>query len=160
MVTEAGANRERTYHGALQMTQSTTFHTGSMVVDSSALVAIALEEPAATRIWEALAEPKVLRISAANLLETWMVLDRRGTARSHELLTQLVSGLSPVIEPVTLVQVEIARDAWRRYGRGSGHRAGLNFGDCFAYALATHLKEPLLFVGDDFSHTDVSAVLA
>jgi ribonuclease VapC len=71
----------------------------------------------------------------------------------------LIARLRVAVEPVTLSQVVIARDAHRRFGRGSGHPAKLNFGDCFAYALATELDEPLLFVGQDFIHTDVRRVL-
>ena len=61
-----------------------------------------------------------------------------------------------IVEPVTREQAEIARAAYRDFGKGSGHAAGLNFGDCFAYALAKAMREPLLFKGDDFSHTDVA----
>ncbi len=126
-----------------------------MIVDSSALLAIAFDEPASPQVWAALASAPVLRVSAANLLETWMVIDRRGTPRAHALLADLLDGMHPIIEPVTAIQVEIARHAWRTYGKGSGHRAHLNFGDCLAYALAKHLDEPLLFTGDDFPHTDL-----
>ena len=71
----------------------------------------------------------------------------------------LIERFEVVIEPVTADQARIAREAYRRFGRGSGHPAKLNFGDCFAYALATELDEPLLFVGQDFIHTDVRRVL-
>jgi ribonuclease VapC len=72
---------------------------------------------------------------------------------------ELISDLGIIIEPVTAHQATVAREAHRRFGRGSGHPAKLNFGDCFAYALATELDEPLLFVGQDFMHTDVRRVL-
>ncbi|MGC4191084.1 MAG: type II toxin-antitoxin system VapC family toxin [Thermomicrobiales bacterium] len=99
------------------------------------------------------------RISTANLLEIWMVIDRKGTKRTHELFAQFMSMVAMVIEPVTLEQVEIARDAWDCYGKGSGHPAQLNFGDCFAYALAKQSGDPLLFVGNDFIHTDVPSAI-
>lgn len=127
-----------------------------MIVDSSALVAIALEEPAADDVWAVLAGADARSISAANLLETWMVLDRRGRPRAHDLLASILDHMGLAIEPLTFGQVEIARDAWQRFGKGSGHPAHLNFGDCIAYALARHRNEPLLFVGNDFAQTDIS----
>ena len=72
---------------------------------------------------------------------------------------ELIAAAGIVIEPVTAGQARIARDAYRDFGKGSGHAAGLNFGDCFAYALAKATGEPLLFKGDDFSRTDVTAVV-
>lgn len=131
-----------------------------MIVDASAILAIAFDEPSSPAVWSAIDAPVTYRISAANLLEFWMVLDRRGTQREHDLVRQFMEHLNPTIEPVTAAQVEIARDAWRRYGRGSGHPARLNFGDCFAYALATFMGEPLLFVGNDFTATDIEPAIS
>lgn len=126
-----------------------------MIVDSSALVQIALGEASAATLLAALARSSTNRISAANLLETWMVIDRRGVPEALPILADTIMRAALDVEPVTVAQVEIAREAWARFGKGSGHRAQLNFGDCFAYALAKHLDEPLLFVGNDFEHTDV-----
>ncbi len=105
----------------------------------------------------AIATAEIVVLSAATYLEAAIVVD---SARSSTLATQLDTILTRAgiqIEPVTVEQARIAREAYRRYGRGSGHRAHLNFGDCFAYALAKARDEPLLFKGDDFSHTDIEA---
>ena len=131
-----------------------------MIVDASAIVAIALREGTARMLLEALAVAPTVRVSAANLLESWMVIDRRNIPESTALVDRILTRFGIAVEPVTAAQVEIARDAWRRFGRGSGHRAQLNFGDCFAYALAKNLDEPLLFVGNDFAATDVMAAMA
>ena len=130
-----------------------------MIVDSSALVEIALGEVSAAILLAELANSSMNRISAANLLETWMVIDRRGVPEALPILADTIMRAALDVEPVTVAQVEIAREAWARYGKGSGHPAQLNFGDCFAYALAKHLDEPLLFVGNDFMHTDVQTAL-
>ena len=98
-------------------------------------------------------------MSAANLLEAAIAMDRHPSPVLGPALDDLIARLRVVVEPVTLSQVVIARDAHRRFGRGSGHPTKLNFGDCFAYALATELDEPLLFVGQDFIHTDGRRVL-
>ena len=129
-----------------------------MIVDSSALVAIALAQPEARDLPTALITGQSPRISAANLLETYMVIDRR-SEQARTALQEAVMPIGIIVEPVTEVQVEIARDAWRRYGKGSGHPARLNYGDCFAYALARHPDEPLLFIGNDFAHTNIARAL-
>jgi ribonuclease VapC len=130
-----------------------------VIVDSSALIAILNEEPLAPRCLEAsLASPTTL-MSAAKLLEAAIAMDRHPSPLLGSALNDLIARLRVAVEPVTLSQVVIAHDAHRRFGRGSGHPAKLNFGDCFAYALATELDEPLLFVGQDFIHTDVRRVL-
>jgi ribonuclease VapC len=130
-----------------------------VIVDSSALIAILNEEPLAPRCLEAsLASPTTL-MSAAKLLEAAIAMDRHPSPLLGSALNDLIARLRVAVEPVTLSQVVIARDAHRRFGRGTGHPAKLNFGDCFAYALATELDEPLLFVGQDFIHTDVRRVL-
>ena len=125
-----------------------------MIVDSSALIAVVNRESDAGRYEEAMLTAPHCRMSVANFLETTMVVESRGgVAAGHELDIVLVrAGIEPV--PVTVEQMEAARQAWRRFGRGN-HPAALNFGDCFAYALARVTNEPLLFKGDDFSRTDI-----
>ena len=130
-----------------------------MIVDSSALIAILNEESLASRCLEALLASPTTLMSAANLLEAAIAMDRHPSPVLGPALDDLIARLRVAVEPVTLSQVVIARDAHRRFGRGSGHPAKLNFGDCFAYALATELDERLLFVGQDFIHTDVRRVL-
>ena len=94
-------------------------------------------------------------MSAANFLETAIVADGGRRAIPGRRLDELIIELEIVIEPVTEEQANVARQAYRDYGRGSGHPAQLNFGDCFAYALARVTGEPLLFKGSDFRHTDI-----
>ena len=101
-------------------------------------------------------QPK--RISAANYLEAAIVVDANRNPLLSRRLDDLIVQKEILAEPVTLEQAKIARAAYRDFGRGSGHPAQLNFGDCFAYALAKSTREPLLFKGDDFSHTDVAVV--
>ena len=129
-----------------------------MIVDTSALVAIVRLEPDG-RLYEAALEASpVNRISAATYLETAIVLDRARDPLVSRRLDEILAEGGAIIEPVTPSQARIARDAYRDFGKGSGHPAGLNFGDCFAYALARDLNEPLLFKGDDFRHTDIPFV--
>ena len=125
-----------------------------MIVDSSALIAVVNRESDAERYEDAMLTAPHRRMSVANILETTMVVESRGgVAAGHELDVVLVrAGIEPV--PVTVEQMEAARQAWRRFGRGN-HPAALNLGDCFAYALARVTNEPLLFKGDDFSRTDI-----
>ena len=128
-----------------------------MIVDSSAVTAVLKEETDASRFLRALiASNRPKRMSAANYLEAAIVVD----ANRNPLLSRRLDGLlvqtEIVVEPVTREQADIARAAYRDFGKGSGHPAALNFGDCFAYALAKAMREPLLFKGDDFSHTDVA----
>ena len=130
-----------------------------MIVDASALVAINRGEPEAAICFQALLEARFNRISAANWLEACIVVDGQRDAAASREFDELVAGFDVMIEPVTAHQVRIARAAYRRFGKGSGHPAKLNFGDCFAYALAKDFAEPLLFVGNDFVHTDVRRVL-
>lgn len=125
-----------------------------MVIDTSVLIAILQDEPERRALSEALLAAPTLRISAASLVEAGVVMQGRygddGASRLDLLLTH--AGTETV--PVTAAQAALARDAFRRFGKGR-HPAGLNFGDCFAYALAVALGEPLLFVGQDFGQTDV-----
>ena len=126
-----------------------------MMLDTSALVAIALEEPDAPRLWAALLDATSCRIGAPTMVETWTVMERRASPKAHRILRELIAGIGLMVEPFTSAHALIARDAWIRYGKGSTHPAGLNFGDCMAYAMAIEAGEPLLFIGKDFIHTDV-----
>ncbi len=127
-----------------------------MIVDTSAILAILFGEPDAERYEKALAGDVPRRMSVATLLEAAIVVESRGgEAAGHELDTFLARAEVELV-PVTLDHVEGARRAWRRFGKGN-HPAGLNFGDCFVYALADANREPLLFKGDDFARTDVDA---
>ena len=127
-----------------------------MIVDSSALIAVVNRESDAGRYEEAMLTAPNCRMSVANILEACMVVEGRGgAAAGHELDIVLArAGIEAV--PVTVEQMEAARQAWRRFGRGN-HPAALNFGDCFAYALARVTGEPLLFKGEDFLQTDIRA---
>ena len=128
-----------------------------MIVDSSALIAIIQDEPGADVVVRA-ALTSPCRMSVATRLEVSIVADARSTAHGARL-DELVRELDISIEPVTEQQGEIARRAYQRFGRGSGSPARLNFGDCFSYALAVTTGEPLLFVGEDFRHTDIAAAI-
>ncbi len=128
-----------------------------MVIDSSALIAILGYEPEAERFAAAIQDDPIRLMSAASLLESAIVIEARYGEAGGNKLDQLVSVAQIKIEPVTVEQVAAARLAFRTYGKGR-HPAGLNFGDCFAYALAKVLGEPLLFKGDDFSQTDITRV--
>ncbi|MGA3201211.1 MAG: type II toxin-antitoxin system VapC family toxin [Bryobacteraceae bacterium] len=128
-----------------------------MVVDSSALVAIVFNEPEAEQFRIAVSEATICFISAASVLEASMVVEgRRGDQAGRALDAALHDGDIEVV-PVTLEQIDVARSAFRQFGRGR-HKAGLNFGDCFSYALAKVSGEPLLHKGNDFSQTDLATV--
>lgn len=134
-----------------------------IAVDSSALVAILLEEPDAQRLQERLARESGAVLSVANYVETGQVLaQRKPDSIEHTLAdfhTFLRTGLID-LAPVDEAQARIALDARIKYGRGFGHRARLNYSDCFAYALAKTRNLPLLYKGDDFTHTDIVSALA
>lgn len=125
-----------------------------MIVDSSALMAIVNDETAGERLLVA-AAAATCRMSVATWLELTIVADSRSSAHG-ERLDRIIEVLGIELVPVSTRDGEVARSAYRRYGRGSGSPAQLNFGDCFAYALSVTAGEPLLFVGDDFTHTDVA----
>ena len=128
-----------------------------MVIDTSALVAIFLGEPERTTLLDSILQAETRLLSAANALETGIVLEaRRGEAAGREFDLFLVKAKVELV-PVDGEQVEIARSAWRKYGKGR-HAAGLNFGDCFAYALAKFSGQKLLAKGEDFRFTDVEMV--
>lgn len=130
-----------------------------MIVDSSAMVAIIKRESDWLRLAKRMDSADCLRMSAASYLETAIVLDRLRDPVQSAKLDDLLLELEMVIEPVTVEQAKIARQAYRDYGRSSGHPANLNFGDCFSYALARVHREPLLYKGDDFVHTDLRSAL-
>src|ERR1700759_1980190 len=128
-----------------------------MVIDTSVIVAIALDESDAAEFEVRIADDPVRLISAAAGLEATIVLEtRRGDGGGREFDFWLLK-IGAEIVPVDSEQLDAARRAWRRYGRGR-HAAALNYGDCFSYALAVTRGEPLLFKGDDFAMTDVNRV--
>lgn len=129
-----------------------------MIVDTSALIAIVKLELDGPLYEAALEASPVNRISAGSYLEVSIFIDRARDPLVSRRLDEIMTEAKLIIEPVTEAQARIAREAYRDFGKGSGHRAGLNFGDCFAYALARELNEPLLFKGDDFRHTDIPFV--
>ncbi len=130
-----------------------------MIVERSALVAILRAEPDAQDYLVAIENATVRRLSAASYVEASIVIDASRSPISSRKVDEFCREAQLIIEPVTEAQARIAREAYRDVGRGSGHLAQLDFGDCFAYALAKDLGEPLLFKGSDFSHTDVRAAL-
>lgn len=124
-----------------------------MVIDTSAIVAILRDEAERPLFVELIEAADVCRMSTANFLETSIVIQSRfGEAGLHDL-DQFIAVASIELHPVDAEQARAARRAYSRFGKGR-HRAGLNFGDCFSYALAHILDEPLLAKGDDFLHTD------
>ena len=126
-----------------------------MIVDSSVLIAILTGEPDAEELNDLLSGAHRPILSVVNYLEAAIVLDRhRSPGQGEKLDRYLAAGTIGLVD-VTESQVRIARSAYRDFGKGSRHRAGLNFGDCFAYALAKATGEPLLFQGEDFAKTDV-----
>jgi ribonuclease VapC len=128
-----------------------------MVIDSSAIIAVLLNEANAAQIAEAIDSGSQRLLSAASLLEASIVIEsRKGEAAGRELDLLIYRAAIEVVA-VDQDQAEIARIAWRRYGKGR-HPAGLNYGDCFSYALARSRGLPLLFQGEDFSRTDIDAV--
>lgn len=128
-----------------------------MIVDTSALLAILRDEPEALLCAQAIEAAVTCRISAANLLEAAIVVDGSRDPIASRRLDDLLNVANIATAPVTEEQVRIGREAYRDFGKGSGHPAQLNFGDCFAYALAKVTGEPLLFKGNDFTHTDTTA---
>jgi ribonuclease VapC len=126
-----------------------------MVLDTSALIAILTAEAEAERFASAIATADRRLLSAANWLETAVVIETRYGPAGGQKLDELVQIAQIQIEPVTAEQAAIARQAYQMYGKGR-HPAGLNFGDCFAYALAKSKGEPLLFKGSDFNQTDLT----
>ena len=126
-----------------------------MIVDASALIAIAKEEPEARSFAVAIERAPERRMSAVTFVEAGIVADRMPDPLVTRGLDRILRDSRVEIVDVTAEQASVARQAYRDFGRGSGHPAQLNFGDCFAYALAHVTGEPLLFKGDDFVHTDI-----
>jgi ribonuclease VapC len=130
-----------------------------VIVDSSALIAILTGEPDAEKLNDLLASAARPALSVANYLEAAIVLDQHPARGAGERLDRYLAAGEVEFVDVTESQARIARSAYRNFGKGGGHPAGLNFGDCFAYALAIERDEPLLYRGDDFKHTDVRSAL-
>jgi ribonuclease VapC len=131
-----------------------------VIVDSSALIAILAGEPDAEELNDVLSGAVRPALSVANYLEAAIVLDRHPARRAGEKLDRYLVAGQVELADVTESQARIARAAYRNFGRGTGHPAGLNFGDCFAYALAIDRDESLLYKGNDFQHTDVGSALS
>lgn len=131
-----------------------------MIVDTSAIVAILRAEEDASRYIDALAGAREVAMSAATYLESAVVVDANRDPVLSRRLDELVAAADIRIESLTADQAQIARQAYRDFGKGSGHAARLNIGDCFSYALAIARQEPLLFKGADFRHTGIATALA
>ena len=129
-----------------------------MIIDTSAILAIFLDEAEREVFEDAIAGDPYPKVSAATYLEAGIVIDSGRDPSQSRILNDFLAAAEIEIAPVTAEQASIAREAYRDFGRDSGHPARLNFGDCFAYALAKASSEELLFKGDDFIHTDVQAV--
>ena len=129
-----------------------------MIIDTSAVMAILQSEPEAGAFNQLLADMPSVAISAATLVELGLVSESRAGSAAAEEVEALIARADIAVIPFTAEHARIARDGWRRFGKGR-HPAALNLGDCFAYALAKARNEPLLFKGDDFSKTDVKAAL-
>ena len=129
-----------------------------MVLDTSALLALLLDEPGAEEFRTAVEDDATRLVSAATLLETALIIEARKGEPAGRELDILIHKAEIVVVPVEAEQVTEARRAYRRFGKGR-HAAGLNFGDVFAYALARTSGEPLLFKGNDFTKTDISRVI-
>lgn len=131
-----------------------------MIVDTSAIVAILLGEPDADEYVLALARGQGTLMSAGTYLEAAIVVDANHDPVLSARLDELIETARIGIEPVTQAHADIARQAYRDFGRSSGHAAGLNFGDCFAYALSRASGAALLYKGADFTETDLASVLS
>jgi len=129
-----------------------------MILDTSAIIAILQLEPEAAAIVHAVEVNRPVKVSAANWLEATVVVDGNRSPALSRRFDEFLQEARVEIEPVTARQAELAREAYRAFGRGSGHPAHLNFGDCFAYALAMETNEGLLFKGRDFGYTDVPRI--
>lgn len=130
-----------------------------MIVDSSALVAILRHEAGFQAFMDAISSATECSMSVASFFETAIVVDSKRDPVASRELDEFREATDIHLVPVDEVQIRIAREAYRDFGKGSGHKAQLNFGDCFAYALAKAMNEPLLFKGTDFPHTDVRPAL-
>ncbi len=135
-----------------------------ITVDTSAFIAVLRNEPEARRYAQAMLTARGVLVSAATYVETGIVADAATPAHGKPAVNpadgfdELLREVNAEIVPVNAEMARLARIAYRRYGRGSGHPAKLNYGDCFSYALATLRGTPLLFKGSDFIHTDVAII--
>ena len=125
-----------------------------MILDTSAVIALLFEEPEADGFYRLIQDADICRMSVANYLEVTMVLERLAGTDANRRCELFFHRAGIVLEPVTLEQGYLARQAFFEFGKGR-HSAGLNFGDCFAYALSKVCREPLLFKGEDFRKTDL-----
>jgi ribonuclease VapC len=130
-----------------------------VIIDSSALVAIITSEPEARSFMRAIKAAPLRHVSATTYVETAVVIDGRKDPLAASALDRLLAIMRIEVVPFTAQQARLAREAYQRFGRGSGHPARLNMGDCFAYALARDLGEPLLFKGSGFALTDIELLV-
>ena len=126
-----------------------------MVIDTSAILAWLKDEPARDRIVAGLEAHPVRRMSSVSLLEAQIVVRGREHPALLDKLDRFLQEIAVIVVPFDESQSRLAADAFQRYGKGQGHPAQLNMGDCAAYALAKTTNEPLLFIGNDFSQTDI-----
>jgi len=131
-----------------------------VILDTSAVIAILRNEVDAAAFAKAIEKASHRRIAAVSYVESAAVIDGGRDPIASRRFDDLLREAEVTVEPVDEEQARIARQAYRDFGRGSGHPAKLNFGDCFAYALAKARREPLLYKGEDFSHTDVASALS
>jgi ribonuclease VapC len=129
-----------------------------MIIDTSAIIAILRDELEAEFCARAIADASNRCVSAVNYVEAAVAIDASGDPIASRRVDECFKIAQISIEAVTETHAQIARDAYRDFGKGSGHPAKLNFGDCFAYALAKSRREPLLFKGNDFTHTDITSI--
>jgi ribonuclease VapC len=130
-----------------------------MIVDTSALIAILRAEPDAMLYARAIEAATSRRVSAISFVEAAIVMDGSRDPVASRRFDELFAAAQLVVDPITREQANIAREAYRDFGKGSGHPARLNFGDCFAYALAKVRREPLLYKGADLAQTDLQPAL-
>jgi ribonuclease VapC len=130
-----------------------------MVIDSSAIVAILFNEPDASKYLSAIERAGEQHVSVASYLEAAIVIGNRGDTVARVAFEDLFREARITLQPVTIEQIHIAREAHRQFGKGR-HPAALNFGDCFSYALAKAFDQPLLYKGDDFPQTDVASAIS
>ncbi|BDC49480.1 VapC ribonuclease [Bryobacterales bacterium F-183] len=130
-----------------------------MIVDASAIVAICKQEPDAQLYADAIEANPPARISAVSYVEAAVIVDRSRDPEDRVRFDLLIQAAELELVAVLPEHAKSAREAYRKYGKGSGHPAQLNFGDCFSYALAKLTGEPLLYKGNDFLHTDISSAI-
>ena len=129
-----------------------------MILDTSALLAILLREPEAERFALAIQSAPHVRLSVAAYLEAAIHIDRNFDEMGRAMLDSFLEEFQVKVEPVTWKQGQLARQGFRWYGKGR-HKAALNFGDCFTWALARDFREPVLYKGNDFAHADIESAI-